>query len=348
MLSYTQLQKRKESLERDRNYLMEGEGSQYRDFLFESAAMTNLMQEIELVADTDASVLITGETGTGKDHIARYIHHLSRRKNHLFVMVNFAALPEHLIESELFGHAKGAFTGAAAHRVGRFEMADGGTIFLDEIGELPLNTQAKLLQVLQEQRFEPVGQSRPVSVDFRLISASNQPLKQKALASQFRSDLYYRLNAFQVEIPPLRERPADIPILVEHFSERFANRMRKKRIRFTNEALETLAMYSWPGNVRELLNVIERLTLLRSNQVIEENQLRELLDLSQSQASDGFLTRREEEKRHIERALLKCGGVVAGPQGAAKLLGLARTTLQYRMKILGIEADALKRGWRLP
>jgi transcriptional regulator with GAF, ATPase, and Fis domain len=298
------------------------------------------MKDVELVADTNTSVLLSGETGTGKDHIARHIHNLSSRRDHLFVKVNCAALAPTLIESELFGHAKGSFTGASAKRRGRFETADGGTVFLDEIGELPLPSQSKLLQVLEEKAFERVGESIPISVDFRTISSTNQDLMPKVRKGSFRRDLYYRLNTVHIWIPPLRERAEDIPLLVRCFTTTLAEKMQKPEVHYSSAAMEALCRYPWPGNVRELQNVIERVTILRGGHSINENDIDHMLHSFETTGKDGeedgFLTRYEMERKHIEKALAKCGGVIGGKYGAARLLGVPRSTLQYRMKKLGI------------
>jgi transcriptional regulator with GAF, ATPase, and Fis domain len=326
MLTYDKLEAMNKRLWKEKEYLFERFDKQNREFYYTSPAMTELMRDVELVADTNTSVLLSGETGTGKDHIARHIHNLSSRRDHLFVKVNCAALAPTLIESELFGHAKGSFTGASAKRRGRFETADGGTVFLDEIGELPLPSQSKLLQVLEERAFERVGESMPISVDFRTIAATNQDLMPKVRKGTFRRDLYYRLNTVHIWIPPLRERAEDILLLVRSFTSRLA---------------EALCRYPWPGNVRELQNVIERVTILRGGHTINETDIDHMLHSFESTEKNGeergFLTRYEMERKHIERALAKCGGVIGGKYGAARLLGIPRSTLQYRIKKLGID-----------
>jgi transcriptional regulator with GAF, ATPase, and Fis domain len=254
--------------------------------------------------------------------------------------VNCAALAPTLIESELFGHAKGSFTGANNKRIGRFEMADGGTVFLDEIGELPLPVQAKLLQVIEHKTFERVGESSPTSIDFRIIAATNQDLRSNIQKEKFRRDLYYRLSIMHVHIPPLRDRGEDIPLLVGCFTSRFAGRMQKPEARYTSSALEALSRYPWPGNVRELQNVVERIMILRGGHTINATDINHLLHSFESDEAkteeERFLTRTEMEKSHIEGALKRCGGVVGGKRGAARLLGIPRTTLQYRMRKLGV------------
>jgi transcriptional regulator with GAF, ATPase, and Fis domain len=340
MLSYDKQRKKSEKLERQKQYVLERMGKSYGDFCFKSPVMSKLMNDVNLIAEHDTSVLITGETGTGKDHIARYIHNLSSRRDQLFVKVNCAALAPTLIESELFGHAKGSFTGASSKRTGRFEMADSGTIFLDEIGDLPLPVQAKLLQVIEQKTFERVGESTPTSVDFRIITSTNQDLRSDIQEEKFRRDLYYRLSIMHIHIPPLRDRREDIPLLVRRFTTRFAGKMQKPEARYTPSAIDALRRYPWPGNVRELQNVVERIMILRGGHTITEPDIHHLLhsfEVNEAKTKEErFLTRKEMEKRHIEGALRRCGGVIGGKQGAARLLAIPRTTLQYRMKKLGI------------
>lgn len=342
MMSYYKLQKLYEKLEEQKEYVLQKSTNEYKEFFFMSKIMSKVIKNAELIATSDSSVLITGETGTGKDHLARYIHSLSSRSKQLFVKVNCAALAPTLIESELFGHAKGAFTGAISRRVGRFEMASGGTVFLDEIGELPPQCQSKLLQVLEEKTFERVGESVPITADFRVISATNQDLKTKVRGKEFRRDLYYRLNTIHLHIPPLKERIEDIPLLVISFTTRLAQKWHKPEARYSSGAMRVLCDYQWPGNVRELQNLVERIMILRAGYTIQKADVYDLLyslesdkEISESE-EDKFLTRQEMEKRHIEEALEYCHGIVGGPHGAAQLLGMPRTTLQYRMKKLGI------------
>ncbi len=339
MLSYDKLRLINEKLEKEKSYVLEKLDRLNQKFYYNSGIMVDLMRDVDLVADTDTSVLISGETGTGKDHIARYIHNLSSRKYNLFVKVNCAALVPTLIESELFGHAKGSFTGADNRRIGRFEMADGGTAFLDEIGDLPVQSQAKLLQVLEEKAFERVGESTPVSADFRVIAATNQNLPQKIQDRTFRRDLYYRVNTVHLKIPPLRERTGDIPLLVRCFTTNFSDRLQKPEARYSSTAFDALCGYPWPGNVRELENLIERIMISRSGHLITEGDIHRLLQpLEPTRKMDGevFLTKDQMERKHIEEALAKCGWMVGGKNGAADLLGIPRSTLQYRMKKLGI------------
>jgi len=345
MLSHDKLRLINEKLEKEKRYVLERLDRLNQTFYYNSGVMVDLMRDVGLVADTDTSVLISGETGTGKDHIARYIHNLSWRKDHLFVKVNCAALVPTLIESELFGHAKGSFTGASNRRIGRFEMADGGTAFLDEIGDLPVQSQAKLLQVLEEKAFERVGESTPISIDFRVIAATNQNLPRKIRDRTFRRDLYYRVNTVHLNIPPLRDRMGDIPLLVRCFTTNFAEKLQKPETRYSSAAIEALCQYPWPGNVRELENLVERIMINRAGHLITEGDIHRLLqplEPTEKGYGGGFLTKDEMEKKHIKDALTQCGWVVGGKHGAASLLDIPRSTLQYRMKKLGIEARQLR------
>jgi formate hydrogenlyase transcriptional activator len=280
-------------------------------------------------------VLICGETGTGKELVARAIHDLSPRSAHPFVKLNCAAIPTGLLESELFGHERGAFTGAIAQRIGRFEAANTGTIFLDEVGEIPLDLQTKLLRVLQEREFERLGSSRVIRTDARLIAATNRDLTAMVDRQQFRSDLFYRLNVFPIHLPPLRQRPEDIPLLVRRFAGQFARRMGKVIDTIPSETMEALTRYDWPGNVRELQNVIERAVILSSGPVLRVP----LEDLHRSPVhpQDGApQTLEEAERAHILKTLTDTRWVLSGPRGAAARLGMNRSTLQFRMKKLGI------------
>jgi len=310
----------------------------FEEIIGESPALKQILQQLETVAPTDSSILILGETGTGKELIARAIHHLSARRERTLVKVNCASIPTGLLESELFGHEKGAFTGAIAQRVGRFELAHRGTLFLDEVGDIPLELQPKLLRVLQEQEFERLGSSRTIRVDVRLVAATNVDLAQRVKNNQFRSDLYYRLNVFPVTIPPLRERREDIPLLVRYFAQKYARRMKKPINSIPVKAMTALSEYPWPGNVRELENFIERAVILSRG---EELQL-PLAELKQRVKStpalfhDGLATLEHAEREHIVRALGETDWVIGGPSGAAAKLGMKRTTLQSRIKKLGI------------
>jgi formate hydrogenlyase transcriptional activator len=290
---------------------------------------------IRLVARTDSAVLIQGETGTGKELVARAIHEESLRSRGPYVRVNCAAMPAGLIESELFGHERGAFTGALTQTIGRFQQAHTGTLFLDEVGELPLELQPKLLRVLQEQEFERLGSSRTVRVDVRIVAATNQDLLQMVQERRFRADLYYRLNVFPIAVPPLRERREDIPLLVRHFVRKFAGRMNKPDPHVPEVVMENLQQYGWPGNIRELQNVIERAMVMSQGDELH------LLPVAAKRVTEAAmplptLTLAEAERDHILATLRQSGGVVGGRDGAAARLGIPRTTLLYRMRKLGI------------
>ena len=306
------------------------------EIIGESPALKEALRQVEVVAPTDATVLLQGETGTGKERLARAVHQLSVRQDHPFVTVNCAAIPSGLLESELFGHERGAFTGALVQQLGRFELAHQGTLFLDEIGDLPLELQPKLLRVLQEQEVERLGSTRTRRVDVRLVAATNRDLKQMVEAQQFRGDLYYRLNVFPITVPPLRQRPEDIPLLVRHFVRHYAQRMRRRIDTIPAEALEALTHYSWPGNVRELQNVIERAVILSPGPALRLalDELPRRRPASGSPAS--VRTLEEVEREHILRVLQDTHGVIGGPHGAAVRLGLRRTTLLYRLEKFGI------------
>jgi transcriptional regulator with GAF, ATPase, and Fis domain len=299
-----------------------------------SAALEAALQQVELVAPTDSTVLIQGETGTGKELIARAIHNLSSRCGRPFVTLNCAAIPFDLLESELFGHEKGAFTGAINQRVGRFELANRGTLFLDEIGDIPLALQPKLLRVLQEQKFERLGSGHTQHVDVRLVAATHRNLMQMAKQNQFRNDLYYRLDVFPIKLPPLRERREDIEPLVMHFVDVFARRMGKTIERIPEETLAAFKSHPWPGNIRELQNLIERAVIL-SNDCELPNPL-PLKISEQSSAVPGYTTLRDSEHSLILQTLEAVGWVIGGAAGAAARLGLKRTTLIAKMKKLGI------------
>jgi len=299
-----------------------------------SVALRNVVTQLETVAPTDTTVLICGETGTGKELIARAVHNLSARRANSFVKCNCAAIPTGLLESELFGHEKGAFTGAVAQRIGRFEMANRGTVFLDEIGEAPLELQPKLLRVLQEREFERLGSSRTLRTDARLVAATNVNLQEMVDAKRFRADLFYRLNVFPIQIPPLRDRPEDIPLLVTHFTHECARRMRRTIKRIPPAAMDALLRHSWPGNIRELQNLIERAVVLSSGEVLQV-PVSEIEDALKRRGAQQTLE--EAERAHILAALKKARWILSGPRGAAGRLGLKRSTLQFRMKKLGIE-----------
>ena len=307
----------------------------------ESEALQAVLQQIELVADTDATVLITGESGTGKDLVARAIHERSHRRNAPFVRVNCGSIPESLFESELFGHVKGAFTGALTDRIGRFGAAQGGTLLLDEIGEVPLSMQPKLLHVLQEKAFERVGETRTRRIDVRIVAATNRDLAAEVEAGRFRGDLFYRLNVFPIENPPLRDRREDIPLLAEHFIQSSARRLRREPPRLTDTARRQLVARDWPGNIRELENLIERAIILaRDGQLRFEPGPATAAPQPPSASSPlPLLSRASLEKRQrdvIVAALERSGGRVSGPRGAAELLGLKASTLFSRMTVLGL------------
>jgi formate hydrogenlyase transcriptional activator len=301
-----------------------------------SPALKEVVRQVEVVAPTDATVLLQGETGAGKERFAHHVHQLSARRDHPFITVNCAAIPTGLLESELFGHERGAFTGALAQKLGRFELAHRGTLFLDEIGDLPLEMQPKLLRVIQEHEFERVGSVHTRHVDVRLVAATNRELAPLVDAGQFRADLYYRLHVFPITIPPLRQRVEDIPLLVRHFVRHYARQLHKRIDTIPAEAVEALMQYPWLGNVRELQNVIERAVILSPSLV-----LRLALDeLAPRRPAPGapakVQTLEEVEREHILSVLQDTKWVIGGPQGAAARLGLRRTTLLYRMEKLGI------------
>jgi formate hydrogenlyase transcriptional activator len=309
-----------------------------------SGALQHVLEQVELVAPTDSTVLIQGETGTGKELVARHIHQLSGRRTRPFVKLNCAAVPGTLLESELFGHEKGAFTDAIAQKPGRFELAQGGTLFLDEIGEIPLELQSKFLRVLQEQEFERLGGTRTIRVDIRLVAATNRDLAAMVADRDFRSDLYYRLNVFPIVVPPLRERPDDIPRLVQHFMAKFAERMNKRIDRVPVETMTALSSYDWPGNVRELEHLIERAVILSSGSELAA-PLGELgRDTRKGRGFSASTTTLEDvEREHIRQALERTQWLVGGPSGAAAILGIKRTTLQSKMIKFGIERPSRRR-----
>ena len=357
MKSYEEIAALKARLEKENVYLREEIRTvhNFEEIVGNSPALLELLGRVDQVAPTDSSVLIYGETGTGKELIARAIHNRSNRKDRPLVKVNCSAISAGLVESELFGHVKGAFTGAFERRIGRFELAHGGTIFLDEVGELPLETQVKLLRVLQEREFEPVGSNRSVQVDVRVIAATNRNLQESIINGSFRSDLYYRLNVFPLEVPPLRERRSDIAQLAMFFVTRYSRNLGKRIDGISAAAAETLNNYPWPGNVRELQNVIERALILAHGSILELGP--DLIGLSSSdtlrdaprkvaetmlpaEAVSSFQTLEEVERAHISAVLKQTRGVVEGANGAAKTLGMHPNTLRHRMEKLGIKASA--------
>jgi formate hydrogenlyase transcriptional activator len=301
-----------------------------------SVALLRLLKNVETVAPTDSTVLICGETGTGKELIARAIHKLSPRHSNAFVKMNCAAIPTGLLESELFGHEKGAFTGAVAQRIGRFELANRGTVFLDEVGEIPLELQTKLLRVLQEREFERLGSTRTIRTDARLVAATNRDLSEMVEVHEFRSDLFYRLNVFPVRVPSLRERPEDIPLLVRHFVQYFSRQMHRLIETIPCETMSALSQYQWPGNIRELQNLIERAVILSPGPVLRV-PLHDLPSRSIAGSDKGRTqTLAEAERVHILEALKDTKWIIAGPKGAAVRLGMNRSTVQFRMRKLGI------------
>jgi formate hydrogenlyase transcriptional activator len=348
-LAYGQIAALKDQLAQEKLYLEDEIRSEmhFEDIVGTSAALRRVLRQVETVAPTDATVLIYGETGTGKELIARAIHNLSQRRAHAFVKLNCAAIPTGLLESELFGHERGAFTGAVTQRLGRFELANRGTIFLDEIGEIPLEVQPKLLRVLQEREFERLGSPRTLRTDARLIAATNRDLTAMVEAQTFRADLFYRVNVFPVHVPPLRERPDDIPLLVRYFAQQFARHMHKTIETIPADTMQALIQYPWPGNIRELQNVIERAVILSPGPVLQVPRTDLTLRATETvpgQHETRAAARRtpirnmleEAERQHILRVLEETQWVVAGPHGAAVRLGMKRSTLQFRIQKLGI------------
>lgn len=354
MKSYEEIASLKARLEKENVYLQEEIRTEhnFEEIIGDSPSLRALLRRVDQVAPTDSTVLIYGETGTGKELIARAIHDRSNRKNRPLVKVNCSAISAGLVESELFGHVKGAFTGAFERRIGRFELADGGTIFLDEVGELPLDTQVKLLRVLQEREFEPVGSNRSVRVDVRIICATNRNLEESIKAGTFRSDLYYRLNVFPLEVPPLRERRSDIEQLAKFFISRYARNLGKKITGISERTTENLLSYSWPGNIRELQNVVERALILSNGPILDlENDLTSASPVLPEEPLEAptvfpgadhspMKTLNEVEREHILAVLQQTHGVIDGSNGAAKTLGMHPNTLRHRMEKLGIKRSA--------
>ena len=313
----------------------DGNPRRFEQIIGNSLALESVLGQVQRVAPTDSTVLVQGETGTGKELIARAVHDLSARFGRPFIKLNCAAIPFDLLESELFGHEKGAFTGAVAQKIGRFELADKGTLLLDEVGDIPLGLQPKLLRVLQEQEFERLGGTRTHQVDVRLVAATHRNLVEMVKRNEFRSDLYYRLNVFPITLPPLRERREDIPALVEHFVELYARRMNKQIEHISPETLSALVSYQWPGNIRELQNFIERSVIFTSGYLLQP-PLASLTSNAVEVQSVGAVTLEDAERDHIRKALEETRWVVAGPKGAAARLGIKRSTLYFRMQKLGI------------
>jgi formate hydrogenlyase transcriptional activator len=306
------------------------------DIVGDSLAIQHVLNQVRVVAKTDSIILIQGETGTGKEVIARAVHNQSLRSQGPFVKLNCAAIPAPLLESELFGHERGAFTGACAQTKGRFQLADKGTLFLDEIGDLPLELQPKLLRVLQEQEFERLGSSQTIRVDVRVVAATNQDLSQLVANKQFRADLYYRLNVIPVFLPPLRDRAQDIPLLVEFFVKKLSTRLNKPIDSIPEEVMEILKAHDWPGNIRELQNVIERAVILAPDSALRP-ALTELKQMTKEPSAAATRTLAETEREYILQVLKQSDWRIGGQDGAAARLGLPRTTLFYRMRRLGIE-----------
>ena len=339
---FTELERYKQRLQVENAYLQEEIRAErgFEDIVGQSAALRAVLRKVKQVAPVDTTVLLTGETGTGKELIARAIHELSPRKDRPLIKINCGAIPQGVVESELFGHEKGAFTGALQRRIGRFELADKGTLFMDEVGELPLDTQAKLLRVLQEQEFERLGGARAIKVDVRLVGATNRDLEVEIGDSRFRADLYYRLNVFPIRVPPLRERPDDIPSLVRHFLAQFQRKLAKPLRGVTPDGMRRLTEYPWPGNIRELQNVLERACVLARRPVVDVTTALGGSDQPGPDAipvaDERILTLDEHEQQQIRRALEEAGGKIHGPGGAASLLGINASTLRSRMEKHGM------------
>jgi formate hydrogenlyase transcriptional activator len=341
-LQYEKAIKDRDKETRQRLYLEEEIRAEFGDIVGESPALKTAMDLVSVVAPTDSSVLILGETGTGKELIARAIHRLSGRRERAFVKLNCAAIPLGLLESELFGHEKGAFTGAIAQKTGRFELAHKGTLFLDEVGDIPLELQAKLLRILQEQEFERLGSNRTHKVDVRLIAATHRDLPAMVKQTTFREDLYYRLKVFPVSVPPLRQRTEDIPKLVRHFTALYARRMNKRIDEIPTATIDALVRYRWPGNVRELQNFIERAVILSPHTMLRApiSELEPSSTHTRSNLTMSMTGLEEVERDHILRALEASNWTVGGRAGAAARLGMQRTTLVYRMRKLRISRPA--------
>lgn len=343
-LAFDELSALKEQLAHEKAYLEEEiRAEHYKGMIAVSAALRDVLKKLEKVAPTDSTVLICGETGTGKERIARALHELSPRRERAFIKLNGAAIPTGLLESELFGHEKGAFTGAICQKIGRFELAHKGTLFLDEVGDIPLELQPKLLRVLQEQEFERLGGTKTIKVDVRLVAATNRNLARMVSENRFRNDLYYRLNVFPIGLPPLRERPDGIPALVRHFTQQFARRMGKRIDTIPAGTMDALVRYQWPGNVRELQNVIERAVILSpgpSLQIpldeLQNPQPTTLQPEAPAASAPEAVSLADAERQHILGAIRESGGVLGGPRGAAARLGMKRSTLYKKLKKLGI------------
>jgi formate hydrogenlyase transcriptional activator len=335
------LQDARDKLAQEKSYLESEIQSElgFKEIIGRSPALQEVLKKARVVAPTGSTVLLLGETGTGKELVARSVHALSDRHDKNFIKLNCAAVPSGLLESELFGHEKGAFTGAVSQKIGRIELADKGTLFLDEIGELPLELQPKLLRVLQDREFERLGGVRTLHVDVRIISATNRDLQQDIADKNFREDLFYRLNVFPIELPPLRQRRSDIPMLVQHFVSKHAKRMGRHIETIPSEALDVLQKWNWPGNIRELENMIERMVILSKEGILAHPPAE--LEVEQEFPQDHLDGM---EREHIIRILGECSGVLSGADGAASRLGIKRTTLQSMLKRMGIDAQDYRRG----
>lgn len=346
LLSHIQLEKRNVSLKEQKSYLLKQIYTRYSPdkFHYSSHSMKKIMQQVEVVADSDADVLLTGETGTGKDHIARHIHLLSPRSEALFVKVNCPALTPSLFESELFGHSKGAFTGAGSKRVGRFEMAKDGTIFLDEIAELPVYLQTKLLHVLEDRQFERVGDSQPIEANFRVIAATNADLQMAMSKKSFRSDLYYRLNTIHIEIPPLRERIEDIELILRHLTQSQALNLNRAPPIYSSEVIDLCKKYKWPGNVREMENLVNHLMILFSGKTVTIRDVQPLLSKHERDPCSSPMTLREVERAHLKKILCMTKGLVGGKSGAAAVLKMPKSTLQYKLRTHGLNPRDFRHG----
>jgi formate hydrogenlyase transcriptional activator len=341
-MTFRQLSQLKERLAEEKSYLEQEIRTKFNfdEIIGESRVLKRVLKQVETVAPTDSTVLILGETGTGKELIARAIHRLSPRHDKTFVHANCSALPASLIESELFGHEKGAFTGSTAREIGRLELAHQGTLFLDEVGDIPLELQPKLLRALQEKQFERLGSARTISVDVRVIAATNRDLSKMMENGQFRSDLYYRLNVFPITIPPLRERAEDVPLLAQHFMGRCTRRLGKVIETIPVDTVLALTRYPWPGNVRELEHFIERAVILTDGPVLRAPPLQLKVPGKSGEASKQA-TLAEVERDHVLHVLRECNGIIGGPRGAAARLGLKRTTLAAKMRKLEISRQDL-------
>jgi PAS domain S-box-containing protein len=337
-MAFQEVSEQREKLREEKLYLEDEIRTQFnfQEIVGQSQLLRHALKQVESVAPTDSTVLILGETGTGKELLARAVHNLSGRREATFVRVNCAAIPAGLLESELFGHEKGAFTGALAQRLGRIELAHRGTLFLDEVGDIPLELQAKLLRALQEKEFERLGSTRTITSDVRIVAATNRPLKKMVGAGEFRRDLYYRLSVFPIVVPPLRERPEDIPLLVNYFVLKHARRLKKSIESIPPDALRALAAYSWPGNVRELEHLIERAVILSPGPELKLPPFDVDFEEQGGAGAASPAALENVEREHILRVLRACGGRIAGPGGAAEQLGINRTTLNSRLRKLGI------------